>query len=373
MLPRSWLGWAWLGTAVAVLAVLPLFAAPYYVGLVTVAMIAAMLALSLHLLVGATGLVSLGHGAFYGLAAYIVYLVSPEGSPKPIWLTLPLAMLAAGLAAFIVGALSLRTKGFFFLMVTLAFGQMIFFVFHDTKLGGGTDGAYLAKPLISAFGLTLDPTSLPRAKRTWPAYYVALVQLVATYAVLAWLLRSLFGRVLEGIRVNEHRMVAMGFDTTRAKLIAFTIAGTLAGAAGHMWSLHSGFVNPELVSWHKSAEALLMILLGGIGSLAGAIVGAFTFTVLGEVPAIGKSLAELAGPTAGPWIVKITERKLLVEGLVVLAAVLLLRNGIMGLGSRRQSKAGSTSAATAVASAPTSAIASESVAPVPVKVEARHG
>ncbi len=315
MLPNSRMGWLGLALGALVLAVLPFLATPYYVGLVTTAMIAAMLALSLHLLVGATGLVSLGHGAFYGLAAYVVYLLSPEASPRPIWMTLPAAMAVAGLASFVVGVLSLRTKGFFFLMVTLAFGQMIFFVFHDTKLGGGTDGAYLGKPLISMFGLSIDPKDLPRARRAWPAYYVALTQLIATYLVLAFLLRSLFGRVLEGIRVNEHRMEAIGFNTTRYKLAAFVIAGTLAGAAGHMWSLHSGFVNPELVSWHKSAEALLMILLGGIGSLAGAIVGALAYTALGEV-------AQL-----------VTERKLLVEGVVILVAVLLLRNGLMGLRS----------------------------------------
>jgi branched-chain amino acid transport system permease protein len=313
MLPQTRAGWAALAAGAGVLAVLPLLVTPYYVGLLTTAMIGAMLALSLHLLVGATGLVSLGHGAFYGLAAYTVFLLSPEGAPRPIWQTLPLAMLAAGLVSLVVGALSLRTKGFFFLMVTLAFGQMIFFVFHDTKLGGGTDGAYLAKPLISAFGLTLDPQSLPRSKRAIPAYYVALVQLMAMFLALAFLLRSLFGRVLEGIRVNEHRMVAMGFNTTRYKLASFVIAGTFAGAAGHMWSLHSGFVNPELVSWHKSAEALLMILLGGIGSLAGAVAGAFAFIALGEVAQ------------------QVTERKLLVEGLVFLCAVLFLRNGLMGI------------------------------------------
>ena len=312
MLPQSALSWTALGAGAFILAALPFFVSPYHVGLMTTAMTAAMLALSLHLLVGATGLVSLGHGAFYGLAAYVVYLLSPEGSPRPLWQTLPAAMIVAGLASLGVGALSLRTKGFFFLMVTLAFGQMIFSVFHDTKLGGGTDGAYLAKPMISAFGWTLEPKDLPRTKRGWPSYYVALAQLSLTYLALAFLLLSLFGRVLDGIRVYEHRMLAMGFDTTRYKLAAFVIAGMLAGAAGHMWSLHSGFVNPELVSWHKSAEALLMILLGGIGSLAGAIVGAFAFTALGEV-------AQL-----------VTTQKVLVEGLVILEAVILLRNGIMG-------------------------------------------
>jgi branched-chain amino acid transport system permease protein len=239
-----------------------------------------------------------------------VYLLSPEGAAKPIWMTLPTAMLAAGLAALVVGTLSLRTKGFFFLMVTLAFGQMIFFVFHDTKLGGGTDGAYLAKPLISAFGMTLE---LPRRQRPIGPYYVALIQLTLMYAGLALLMRSLFGRVLEGIRVNEHRMMAIGFNTRRYKLAAFVIAGMLAGAAGHMWALHSGFVNPELVGWHKSAEALLMILLGGLGSLAGPIVGALAYTALGEFSQL------------------ITERKLLVEGLVILAVVLILPKGITGL------------------------------------------
>lgn len=331
MLPRSTMGWATLGIGVLILAALPYFASAYYVGLVTTAMIAAMLALSLHLLVGATGLVSLGHGAFYGLAAYVVYLVSPEAAARPMWQTLPVAMISAGLAAFVVGALSLRTKGFFFLMVTLAFGQMIFFVFHDTKLGGGTDGAYLGKPLLQAFGYTLDPKDLPRARRGWPAYYVALAQLVVTYLLLAAVLRSLFGRVLEGIRVNEHRMEAMGFDTYRYKLTAFVIAGALAGAAGHMWSLHSGFVNPELVGWHKSAEALLMILLGGIGSLTGAVVGAFALIGLGEAAGL------------------VTERKLLVEGIVILAAVLLLRGGLSGIVTGRHA---STAATPPIASEP---------------------
>ncbi len=310
LLPQTMFGWVLLAAMLAVLAVLPQFMGQYYIELTTTAMIGAMLALSLQLLVGATGLVSLGHGAFYGLAAYIVYLLSPEGAAQPMWMTLPIAMLAAGFVALIIGMFSLRTKGFFFLMVTLAFGQMIFFVFHDTKLGGGTDGAYLAKPLVSAFGYTLD---LPRRQRPLGPYYVALIQLTLMYIGLALLLRSLFGRVLEGIRTNEHRMRAIGYNTNGYKLAAFVIAGTLAGAAGHMWAMHRGVVNPELVSWHKSAEALLMILMGGLGSLAGPVVGAFAYTALGEVSQL------------------LTERKVLVEGLVILAVVLILPKGITGL------------------------------------------
>lgn len=311
LLPQSAAGWGFLAALLGALAIAPVFVSLYHVELITTAMIAAMFALSLQLLTGATGLVSLGHGALYGLAAYTVYFLSPTDAPVTLWLTLPVAVGAAALAALAMGTLSLRTKGFFFIMVTLAFGQMIYFVFHDTKIGGGTDGAYLARPIIGAFGWTLD---LPRRQRAYGPYYVALIQLVIMYAVLALLLRSLFGRVLEGIRANEHRMSAIGYDTYRYKLLAFVIAGAFAGAAGHMWSLHRAFVNPEIVSWHKSAEALLMILLGGLGSLAGPIVGALAFTGLGEVAGL------------------LTERKLLVEGIVILLVVLVLPRGLMGLG-----------------------------------------
>jgi len=311
MLPASRAGWLGLVVGAVALAALPYLApSTYYVELGTTALIAAMLALSLQLLVGCTGLVSLGHGAFYGLAAYTVYLVTPANAGLPMWMTLPAAVLVSGAVAAVVGALSLRTKGFFFLMVTLAFGQMIFFVFHDTKLGGGTDGAYLARPLISAFGWELQ---LPRRQRPIGTYYVALIQLVLMYIGLALLLRSLFGRVLQGIRVNEHRMVALGYDTYRYKLAAFILAGMLAGVAGHMWAMHRGFVNPELVGWHRSAEALLMILLGGLYTLHGPILGALAWVGLGEASQL------------------ITERKLLVEGLVILVVVLVLRRGLAGL------------------------------------------
>ena len=314
MLPRGLGGIVALGLGAALLAVLPLFVSSYYVELGTYALISAMLALSLQLLVGCTGLVSLGHAAFYGLAAYTVYLVTPANVGRSILLTLPLAMLVAALAALLVGALSLRTRGFFFLMVTLAFGQMLFFLFHDTKLGGGTDGAYLARPLLAIADWQLP---LTRRQRPYAVYYVALALLTLMYVGLALLLRSLFGRVLEGIRVNEHRMQALGFNIYRYKLAAFVIAGLLAGVAGHMWAMHRGFVNPELLGWHRSAEALLMILLGGLTTLHGPIVGALAYTALGEVAQ------------------SITERKLLVEGLVVLAVVIALPKGLSGISQLR--------------------------------------
>jgi branched-chain amino acid transport system permease protein len=310
MLPQSMATRLMLGAGAAVLALLPWFVSGYYIELGTYALIAAMLALSLQLLVGCTGLISLGHAAFYGLAAYTVYLITPDGAPRSILVTLPAAVAVAGVAALIVGALSLRTRGFFFLMVTLAFGQMLFFLFHDTKLGGGTDGAFLARPVLAVLDWQLP---LTRRQRPIAVYYVSLTLLIGMYLGLVLLLRSLFGRVLQGIRVNEHRMQAMGFNTYRYKLAAFVLAGLLAGVAGHMWAMHRGFVNPELIGWHRSAEALLMILLGGLTTLHGPIIGALAYTALGEFSQL------------------VTERKLLVEGLIVLLVVLALPKGLSGL------------------------------------------
>jgi branched-chain amino acid transport system permease protein len=328
MLPLTRPGTLALASSGALLGLLPLLMTAYYVELATSALISAMLALSLQLLVGCTGLVSLGHGAFYGLAAYVVYLITPADTGLTILLTLPVAMLTSALAAFVIGAMSLRTRGFFFLMVTLAFGQMIFFVFHDTKLGGGTDGAYLAKPLISAFGYEL---SLTRRQRPLATYYLAFGQLVLMYFAVAYLLRTLFGRVLEGIRINEHRMQALGFPTYRYKLAVFTLAGMFAGVAGHMWALHRGFVNPELVSWHLSAETLLMILLGGLRTLHGPIIGALAYAGLGE---LAQFIAESKTPEAlgagSTMLQAIFGRKLLIEGLVILLAVLALPGGLTG-------------------------------------------
>lgn len=338
MLPETKYGWMGLALGALALAAVPMLVPPYYIELGTYALIAAMLALSLQLLVGCTGLVSLGHGAFYGLAAYSVYLITPESSGLSLLVTLPVAVIVAGLAAALVGALSLRTRGFFFLMVTLAFGQMVFFLLHDTKIGGGADGAFLARPTLSFLGYEL---TLTRRQRPIAIYYVGLVQMVAMYLGLAWLLRSLFGRVLEGIRVNEHRMQAIGYNTYRYKLAAFVIAGMLAGVAGHMWAMHRGFVNPELVGWHRSAEALLMILLGGLSSLHGPILGALAFTGLGEA-------AQL-----------LTERKLLVEGIVILLVVLVLPKGLSGLRLPREWKRRMT--------------ARETPAPEPVAESLRHG
>jgi branched-chain amino acid transport system permease protein len=293
---RHWL----LGLGALLLASMPYWADPYSMQLVSTALIAAMFALSLQLLTGAAGLVSLAHAGFFGLGAYAVYLL--RGAP--IFVSIPVAVLAAGIAAAIIGPFALRTRGFYFLMTTLAFGQMLYFLFHDTSLGGGPDGVFIARPNMI--------WTVSKAARPTVFLLLNLATLSLMYCGLWWLTGTLFGHALAGIRVNEDRMRSLGHDVRRLKLIAFIVAGALAGLAGHMAALTDAFVSPDLLDWHHSAEALLMVLLGGIGALHGPILGAFALTLARE---LGQA---------------VTERQRLVEGIVILAAVLLLRRGLAG-------------------------------------------
>jgi branched-chain amino acid transport system permease protein len=308
----SWL----VPSAVAVaLALLPAVLTPYLHDLVLKVAAYAVFALSLELLVGMTGLVSLGHAAFMGLGAYVTVLASGD-SGGAVARVLPMAMGAAALYALFVGALSLRTRGVYFIMVTLAFAQMAYFVFHDTQLGGGSDGIFMyVRP------------SLEWGGRTWlnlddkrHLYYSVLAALVFTYALLAVMRRSRFGHALAGIRVNEQRMRAVGFRTYAYKLGAFVLAGTLAGLAGFLLAVKDGAVNPELLSWHESGAVLLMLILGGIGHLRGAVLGAAAFTLLKEF----FQTETLVGPLAAHWQMTL--------GVSIIAFVALLPQGLIGAG-----------------------------------------
>jgi branched-chain amino acid transport system permease protein len=253
--------------AFAALALYPIVAGAFGIDLVTKIMVYAIFALSLELLVGTTGLVCFGHAAFFGIGAYAAVMLSPQAAPASLLWLAPACMLAAAVYALCVGALSLRTKGVYFIMVTLAFAQMAYYVVHDTPLGGGTDGIYLtSKPVLGPL-LDLDkPLAL---------YGFTLACLVAVFGFLALLLRSSFGRALAGIRVNEQRMRATGFSTYPYKLAAFVLSGAIAGLAGFLFAVKDGFVNPELMAWHLSGAVLIMIILGGLGHLRGALIGAF--------------------------------------------------------------------------------------------------
>jgi branched-chain amino acid transport system permease protein len=310
-------GWKVPVAAAIAIAALPALISPYAQDVVIRIAIYAIFALSLELIVGATGLVSLGHAAFLGIGAYATVLVSGD-SGASLLLLVPLAIGSAAAYALVVGALSLRTRGVYFIMVTLAFAQMAYFVFHDTKVGGGSDGIFLStKPTLQLGGRTLvdlaDHAHL---------YYTVLAALVATYAFIALLLASRFGHALAGIRVNEQRMRAAGFSTTPYKLAAFVIAGGLAGLAGLLLAAKDGAVNPELLSWHESGAVLLMLIFGGIGSLRGAVIGAIAFTLLKELT----QSEALLGALASHWQLTL--------GLAIIAFVAALPRGLIGLGTR---------------------------------------
>lgn len=272
-------------------------------------LIFALFAVSLDLLVGVLGLVSLGHGLFFGLGAYTLALASPDFSPASIWWMLPLIILVSGVIAFLVGMLVVRTKGIFFIMTTLAFGQMLYHWVSKSRVTGGTDGIFIMfRPSV-----TMGDTVLMNLDHPNTFFYFCLVMLILGYFLVRALTRSHFGQVLDGIHDNEQRMQALGYSTYWYKVITFVIAGILAGIAGMMAGMQYGFASPGLVNWHMSGEVLMMVILGGMGTIFGAIIGAFTYEVL-------KFMFE-----------SYTDYWKLLMGSTIILAVLLLPRGLAGL------------------------------------------
>lgn len=294
------------------LAAFPLLGKDYTNQMLAQMMILAIFAMSLDLLQGVTGLVSLGHAAYFGLAGYALAFLTPEANGASLWTSLPLAVLGSAAAALVIGFFVVRTHGIYFIMVTMAFAQMVFYLFFDNKVLGGSDGIYVNfKPVAGLFDL----------ENKTHFYYFTLAVLLLTYLGLRRLLWSPFGRVLCGIRVNEHRMKAVGYGTFGYKLTAFTIAGGLAGLAGYLWGAQSGFVNPELMGFHMSAHAIMMVILGGMGNFAGAILGAFAFEGLLHV---FKDLPTVAG-------IELGKRWQLWMGVFIVLVVAFAPQGLMGL------------------------------------------
>ena len=290
----------------AMLAAAPLFLEGFYLQFATRILIVALFALSLDLLVGHAGLVSLGHALFFGLGAYTLMLLSPQAAAASLPLSLAAAAGVAALAALLVGALVLRTSGIYFIMVTLAFAQMAYYAVHDSKHLGGSDGKYIyVRPVLELAGW--QPFDLEQPLHF---YFFALFLLLVFFLGIRVLLASPFGRVIAGIKANEHRMRAVGFATYRYKLACFVIAGALAGVAGWLAAAQDGVVNPEMLSWHQSGQLLMMVILGGSGTLAGPLVGATAFKLLELV---------LQG-----W----TKHWQLALGVFIILAVLLLPRGL---------------------------------------------
>ncbi|MGA8292445.1 MAG: branched-chain amino acid ABC transporter permease, partial [Rhodoplanes sp.] len=293
---------------------MPPLGGPYAVKFTTRVLVFAIFVLSLDLLIGITGLVSFGHAMFFGLGAYALYFVSSTSEAANALIAFPAAMLFAGVGAAVIGAVAVLTRGFYFIMVTLAFGQMLFSLFFDTKFAGGSDGAYIyIKPEVAIGGVVLLDLD---DRNTF--FYVCLALLVIVYVALLLLARAPFGRVLQGIRWNEGRLTALGFNTYVYKLLSFVIAGAFAGLAGVLYATIDGYVTPDLFGWRQSGIAIMMVVLGGVGTLFGPILGALSFSLVEEV----LKTESLVGPVAANWSLAL--------GVLLIAAVLGAPRGIAG-------------------------------------------
>jgi branched-chain amino acid transport system permease protein len=266
--------------------------------------ILALAAVSLNLILGFGGMMSFGHAAYLGIGGYAVGMLAHEGivSGFAQW---PVALAASALYAVVIGALSLRTRGVYFIMITLAFAQMAYYIVSGIARYGGDDGLTIYKR--SQFG------GLINLSNKVVFYYVCVALLIATVYLVWRLVNSRFGMVIQGARSNETRMRAIGFPTYRYKLVCFVIAGTLGGLAGALLANHNEFISPSTMYWTRSGDLIVMVVLGGMGSVAGPVFGAVALLVLEEV---------LSG---------ITEYWQIILGPLLLLVVLFARGGIDGL------------------------------------------
>ena len=280
----------------------------FYISFATRILIYAIAAASLHLVLGYGGMVSFGHAAFFGAGAYAVGILAAEGLTS-LWIAWPAAIAVAALAALAIGAISLRTRGVYFIMITLAFAQMIYYIFVSLKAYGGDDGMSLPSR-STGLGVRLSNDLV------W--YYLVLFLLIATLYLLGRLLRSRFGRVIEAIRENETRATAIGFPVYRYKLLCFVISGAIAGLAGALIANQTGYVGPAVLHWVQSGTLMIMVILGGVGRFWGGPVGAAVLLTLEEI----LSGSPILGPYALNWQLPV--------GVILLAVVLYAPRGIAG-------------------------------------------
>jgi branched-chain amino acid transport system permease protein len=304
MAPRSIVVAGVLGALAAVPVVATLAGEPFYLTLFARVIVFAIAALSLDLILGFGGLVSFGHAAYIGVGAYAVGVLSFHGITSGL-LHLIAAVTASAVVALVIGAVSLRTAGVYFIMITLAFAQMLYFLGVSLKPYGGDDGMTLASR--SQLGGLVD------LRDGVAFYYLALGVLTLFLYLGRRIVRSRFGRVIRGIRSNEPRMRAIGFPTFRYKLAAFVIAGTMCGVAGGLLANLTEYITPAFMHWTRSGEILVMVILGGMGTLIGPVVGATVLLLLEEV------------------LASYTEHWMVILGPVLLLVVLFARGGILGL------------------------------------------
>lgn len=293
---------------VAFIVLLPLYTSGtgnyFLLSLFTRIVILAMAAVSLNLILGYGGMVSFGHAVYIGIGGYAVGILAHEGLTSG-FVQWPVALIVSALAAAGIGALCLRTRGVYFIMITLAFAQMVYYVALALDRYGGDDGMTIYRR--SQFGGLIDPSQKTQF------YYLCVVLLFATIYLVYRLVNSRFGRVIQGARSNDRRMRAIGFPTFRYRLVCFIIAGTICGLAGALIANHTEFVSPVMMYWTRSGDLIVMVVLGGMASLFGPVIGAVVLLVLEEV---------LSG---------ITEYWQIILGPLLLLVVLFARGGIDGI------------------------------------------
>jgi branched-chain amino acid transport system permease protein len=300
-----------------VFALLPLFALltakQYLLDIGARMMVFAVAAVALDLLVGYAGLISFGHAAFVGLGAYAVGILSAHGVDDAL-ISLPVAIVVSMLFAWLTGIVCLRTKGAYFIMITLAFGQMVYFIATSLAPYGGDNG------LTIAARNTIAGWPLLKSDRAF--YYFTLLCLLATYLFCRALVVSRFGRVLRGTRENATRMATIGFDARRFQLFAYVIAGGLGGFSGFLLANLTEFVSPAYMSWQQSGELIVMVILGGVGTLDGAIIGSAAYLLAEE------------------WLSGFTENWKVIFGPILVLVVLFARGGLIGIASRLWRRSG---------------------------------
>ena len=299
----------------------------FYIGLFSRVLIYALAAVSLDLILGFGGMVSFGHAAFFGAGAYVVGILAYHGVEESAFISWPfvmmgtdnaliswpVAILASAGLAFIIGAISLRTSGVYFIMITLAFAQMMYFFFTSLEKYGGDDGLSLyTRSRVGGLDLNNDATF----------YYLCLGLLIGFILLSYRLVHSRFGMVIRGSKENETRMASLGFPTYRYKLVCFVIAGAGAGLSGALIANQTEFVSPSLMHWTVSGEILVMVILGGVGTLLGPVFGAMVLLLLEE------------------FISRYTEHWMLVLGPILIFVVLFARRGLYGSFVERKAQNG---------------------------------
>ena len=280
--------------------------ATFFLRLATEALILAGLAMAVDVLLGFTGLLSLGHALFFGFGAYVSALVLKHWVPS-FWAALGTVLVATTLLGLLAGIISIRARGVYFALITFGLAQVVFKAVYNTRELGGSDGIIGVPEIAIEFGLFTVQAASPVG-----FFLVVLALVMLMYAALAYLIRTPFGRLLVAIRNNEPRVPFLGYSTWRAKLLAFVIAADVAALAGTLYPMLRGFVAPELLAFEASGNAVIMVILGGAGTLVGSLYGALMLTGLRSV--------------IGTW----TEHHLIVIGALFVLSVIFLPRGFAG-------------------------------------------